>query len=634
MSRTLHHILAIAALALLTLGVGSCVEPLDPSLRPEGPSVTFWIYVPGNMQQPVTKALPGDVASQSPESVLQDVQVWAFRHGAGDTEAALSYVDVSSINWSHTGTTPRSWSDCYKMSMYIPEDFLKESDPRIDFYILANWRSIFGSKPSAHTTLSQVRDLMYNSQVGYFGVTNPTREVPQTGLPISTIYAGEEGEGVSLKFLKDAIEAGQKPDQKLFEDNLEVIELKRTVSKLRFVFSRPKGVDNVSVTRIVVDRGLIPDQNWVFEKDDPILPATATYDGSLELKGADDDTGTATPLLPSSAIGETKDPQVLSGAWFEENKPSGYAQTAQGYDNYLRDSISASKATEVVTYLRETDKALTGTVYYKLSNDANAVEYSAQFTMGKLDDEYNNFHRNHYWTVYAYFEPGGLNIKPIALPWEGAGKYDFSTPGTAYVSISEKIQAIFGYGWSSSTENDWYDGNKPTEWYFRRQDEGKPWSDWVHSQMISAPGLNLANAPVFANRIELSTTGFTEPLRLKLSDTQHFYLVIYHSESASYDIVDAAAGAEIPATVAANGVSYFYVVPRDGDAHEGEKTSAYLVTAQTGQKLPFNAGAFPGSNENTEIYFYSVSQDTFKGYYFELPDSVKAYGKSGEIDLD
>ena len=152
--------------------------------------------------------------------------------------------------------------------------------------------------------------------------------------------------------------------------------------------------------------------------------------------------------------------------------------------------------------------------------------------------------------------------------------------------------------------------------------------------MISAPGLNPANAPVFANRIELSTTGFTEPLRLKLSDTQHFYLVIYHSESASYDIVDAAAGAEIPATVAANGVSYFYVVPRDGDAHEGEKTSAYLVTAQTGQKLPFNAGAFPGSNENTEIYFYSVSQDTFKGYYFELPDSVKAYGKSGEIDLD
>ena len=129
MSRTIHHILAIAAFALLTLGVGSCVEPLDPSLRPEGPSVSFWIYVPGSMQQPVTKGLPGDVASLSPESTLKDVQVWAFRHGAGDDEAPLSTATVSNIDWKHSGTTPRSWDDCYEMSMPIPEDFLKDSDP-------------------------------------------------------------------------------------------------------------------------------------------------------------------------------------------------------------------------------------------------------------------------------------------------------------------------------------------------------------------------------------------------------------------------------------------------------------------------------------------------------------------------
>ena len=139
MSRTIHHILAIAAFALLTLGVGSCVEPLDPSLRPEGPSVSFWIYVPGSMQQPVTKGLPGDVASLSPESTLKDVQVWAFRHGAGDDEAPLSTATVSNIDWKHSGTTPRSWDDCYEMSIPIPEDFLKDSDPRIDFYVLANW---------------------------------------------------------------------------------------------------------------------------------------------------------------------------------------------------------------------------------------------------------------------------------------------------------------------------------------------------------------------------------------------------------------------------------------------------------------------------------------------------------------
>lgn len=595
--------------------------------------MSFWIYVPGSMQQPVTKGLPGDVASLSPESTLKDVQVWAFRHGAGDDEAPLSTATVSNIDWKHSGTTPRSWSDCYKMSMPIPEDFLKDSDPRIDFYILANWRSVFTTKPSGNSTLSAVRDMVYNSEAGNFGVTTPTLAVPATGLPISTIYKGEDGKGVSLKFLKDAYEADQPIDQELFEKNLKVIELKRTVSKLRFVVSRPTGAEGVSITRIEVNRDLIPEKNWVFENTDPLLPTGTTYGGALLLTGADD-----APLLPAQAIGYCEDPKVFSGEWFETEKPSGYPQTAQGYDTYLREAIDADspKATEVVVYLRETDKAIAGTVYYKLSNDANAPEYAAPFTMGNLDTKYNNFRRNHYWTVYAYFEAGSLVIKPLVLPWEDAGAYSFSSPGTAYVSISDKVQAIFGYGWTTSTGNEWYSQGKPTEWYFRHQDAGYVgnWDDWAHSQMISAPGLNVANAPIFANRIELTTTGFSEPLRLKLKDTEHFYLVIYHSQSATYDIVDNAAGAEIPAKVAANGVSYFYVVPRD-DAPEGSTTAAYLVTDQTGQKLPFNAGAFPGSNENTEIFFYSVSQSTFKGYYTALPgdNSVKAYGKSGEITL-
>ena len=618
MSRIYHKILAIAALALLTLGVGSCVEPLDPALRPDAPKLTFWIYVPGSMQQPVTKALPGDVASVSPESVLQDVQVWVFRHGASETESPLSYADVSSINWSHAGTTPRSWDDCYEMSMPISEDFLKDSDPRVDFYVLANWRSIFSTKPASQTTLAEVRDMIYKqrSGPGYFGTENPTRKVPDYGLPISTIYKGEDGKGVSLKFLKEAYEAGTKPTQQLFKDNLKVIELKRTVSKLRFVISRPEGVEGVSITKIVVNEQLIPFENWVFEKETPILPEPATYGSAVELKGS----GTA-PLLEASGIGQMKDPEVLTSAWFEENKPTGYAQTAQGYNNFLRDSIAASKATEVVTYLRETDKAISGTVYYKLSRDDDAPEYQGTFTMGNLDNGYNNFRRNHFWTVYAYFEvDGNLYVNPTVADWDDA------TPLEYTLKLNTNMRLFDSWLYRYDIDRDYTD-----------------YKNWATSHMVVSSGRvteetdvePIIGRPLRSPQIQLVTTGVGS-FDLKV-DNPDFELIRVNKDNVGV-VTDYEASVNGVLTIAAgdNVYTYFYIVPatritptNPPSNPEAKVTLIYYDPVTGPQKVTFNYSSLPGySDDSSEIWAYYFPADEYKIIYDAgKPDKLRMYYK-------
>lgn len=668
---------ALLALSLLT---SSCVEPLDPSLRgstdPNAVSLPIRLYIPGAM--PATKAGSGDVAGVSPESQVYRVQVWMFDHQAadattGDTKTAVAYAEADLTgNSENMGQYDQSgyyatWESAkiFRLPLMIPGYVLERSadNMKFDFYVLANAPSI-GITAGRETTRGALKALTFGktTSADYFGTTAGSVKTGTTpsnalgtsgsGLPISGFFNktrnddGTTGDatGVDLSFLKPETLKTLTPAQ--ITAKSPVVQLERAVSKIRFVFAAPTGMTGMSITGIEVNGSLIPDNTYVFPRERNTtlfqLPASPTYG-----------TG-ATAVTPPASVGTIVDPNYLRSTCDSTltigsttyKKPK--EMTAQEYEDFLTAAVSASPAalaTETYVYLRESDKPITGKIKYKLSADANAPEYTATFDMTKVTDysaNNTNFHRNHSWIVYAYFQGGALYIKPLVLPWEDGGRYDFTTPGTAYVAISDKTESLFGYGWTTSTENTWYNDSKPVEWYFRRQDQSSaegvtpvtyyPWSDWVHSQVVVAPGANIANTPIFANRIELHTNGFTEPLRLKLTNTDDFYLVLYHASTTgnAYEVVDSADGALIPADVAANGINYFYVAPKEGTgtAHLGETTAAYLITVNSGQKIPFNPGAFPGSNDNSEIYFYSVSQEAFKGYYATQPENIKAYDKT------
>lgn len=677
--------MAIMATALLAFATGGCVDPLDDSLKPqpEEPTLTFWIKVPGSMF--ATKAETGDVASISPESKIYDVQVWAFAHAAEtDTDAEddlpLNYVDKDNISFENT--TQKQWDDSYKIQMPIPKEFVLSESPKVDLYILANWQSIFATKPQ-EMTRAAVRDMVFGTSTlnTYFGTTTPTTSVPSKGLPISAIYKGEDGSGVSLQFLQDAYNgtATEPLTNAVFEREIGVIELERAVAKIRFAFARAKGIGGVQITKIVIDGDLIPDNTYAFPRANDVfaLPGTnPTFGGATTLAG----TGT-NPLLSTDNIKEVTDPEALrndnsevaaktgTGKSYAGKKPS--EMTAQQYDDFVTDSTTTQ-----LIYLRESDEPITGTIYYrKPGMDDDDDDLTAAFDMTKVpgydvdpstyDATTTNLHRNHYWTVYAYFRGGDLRIKPVLVQdWvydQTKQYYDYKQQGEAHIVFSDKSQALFGYGYTTATTNTWYTDGKPTEWYFRRQDWNSAdhehdlvqpsgaspyaWNDWVHSQMVVAPGLNAANVPAYSNRIELVTSYFKVPLYLKLTNPADFSIVLYHTESNSYEVFSEASGAEIPSNYYLEGEetkhrairSYFYVVPKD-TATPGATTGVYLVTGTdtdnpNPMKLPFNSDAFPGSQDYTEVYFYCVDEATFQDYYMTQPVNIKAYGKTGEVTI-
>ena len=672
--RRLAALLAVACLLLSLVVPTSCVEPLTPEQKLDylSKDLTLRFYLPGNGI--ATKAVPGDVESINPESRIYNVQVWAFNHAdpsatgealaAIDAETAVAYTEAYNIAWNNTSQLPNGsnyyaetyWDGAYTLEvpMRIPGYILDRpaADMKFDFYVLANASSV-----SRTVAINATRKQIKEASFGYtsatsdpFGPNGPKYGATPIaainggastgpGLPISGFFNKDKtgaATGVDLSFLQGSNYASMTPAQ--VHEQLPIVQLERAVSKLRFVFAKQGNTAGVQITKIEVNSGMIPYQTFLFPREDGtefVLPEGSRYMTAV----------TTISGIANSDILAVDNPELLRSDCTTNGNAT---KTAQEYEAFLNEAVGSTTATQRYVYLRESGLPLSCTIYYKLSD--GGAEQQATFSMSQItgyDATTTNFHRNHYWTVYAYFKGGGLYIKPVVLPWYVGGDYDFTTPGTAYVTSSDKVESLFGYGWTTSTENSWYTAGKPVEWFFRRVDASNPtaddWKDWVHSQIVVAPGANIANTPIYANRIELHTNGFTEPLRLKLTNTTDFYLVIYHANTTgnAYEVIDAAGGAEIPVDIAAGGISYFYVAPKEGADHEGKTTGAYLVTADTDQKIPFNPGAFPGSNENTEIYFYSVSQGAFEGYYTSRPANIKAYGKKiedgkeviGEISL-
>jgi hypothetical protein len=94
--------------------------------------------------------------------------------------------------------------------------------------------------------------------------------------------------------------------------------------------------------------------------------------------------------------------------------PEDYAfdgQTALEYETLIRQGLAAGELTSCgLSYLRETDRQLTGTISYVL----NGVPGTAEFSMKDPGD----FARNHSWIVYLYFTSDAIQFTVSWTLWE------------------------------------------------------------------------------------------------------------------------------------------------------------------------------------------------------------------------
>ena len=431
----LHLAVRSAASIFLMLAVAACVSPLTPEERDSaGKELTIRVYMPYG--RPQTKADDNAVYGEFVESMLYNLQIWAFEHcdpgdPAFDDRLSDAYCMINDMmlgtGWRNKEQVPSGryahWDsdNILAVKMLIPSSVAYRSDERLkfDFYILANSESIGFDQP-VFVTRSMLRNAVFGRRGDddWFGPTALVSEVVQgTGLPITAFYNSDEnGEpnGVDVSYLRWSASEMAQVDTIQFP----VIQASRAVSRIRFLFSRQTGMNDVAVDSIKIfdyddtnpaTNGMIPRSSYIFERETggSIVPAGVTFDPVLIAADEAD-----TPLLAASDIPETDDPKSLCRR---------ANQTAQEYDDFVRRQVRPLVSsidptmTQQVYYLRESDKPLKGCIYFTMEGK----HYYDTFSMENLPS--TSFYRNHTWTVYAYFMEKAIHFKTSYDPWAAGG---------------------------------------------------------------------------------------------------------------------------------------------------------------------------------------------------------------------
>ena len=386
-------IAALAPTLLLTLILTSCMSD-DYTDTAAGKSDT---YINLNVSTPTAQAranapakpagtsgklgLEETYPSPNTEEKITSIRVWAFK---SDTDKATA----TPIGFkSETNLTAQG---SHKVSMMITRKNAENLD-KIDLYILLNAESegVLDGKDCIKMTRADLEKLVIKNQFGITAEgTAQTRVVPQAGLPISRVIKELD---VTNNIKDNATDAA------LHSINIPLI---RAVSKLHFFFTRKKVKDTegVEVTKIEVNENVIPTQSSVFP--------TATTDANKETEGLTGDLTSLTYLSQKMTFGSvaTKDIGPVSDPTSYIRKPG---QTADAYITQL-----SGVTTEChLSYLRETGKELTGTIYYKL--DKSGAEKQTPFSISKA-------YRNHEMVVYGYFlgdEKSTLTLNYYVADW-------------------------------------------------------------------------------------------------------------------------------------------------------------------------------------------------------------------------
>lgn len=371
------------------------------------------------------KALADNETDANPtqENDIHNIKVWVFKSNTGDEATPISY-KAETLSEVKNGN--------YTLNLRFLRKIGSEEVKNIDLYILANSESINMLDQMKGKDLSSVtrKDLKEVSFTSPFGInsdgTAETKKVSkEKGLPISRAITQ-----ISVDSHVADTEEGAK-------DKGIKIPLVRAVSKLHFYFARKSGSDantsQVKVTRIEVEGNTIPTASYVF-------PDEATYNENgynqnvTSLKY--DNAGTAyVPTTLKLAGVENKDIKEV------DNPESFFKKNNQSAQEYLDAFKQASIGTHNLCYLRETNKAIKGTIWYSL--DGGATEKSATFNIPSE----GNAIRNRELVVYGYFlngQMGKLTVTPTIQEWQDGGTFDFIDASTNVV-IPDGDQTDWGY---------------------------------------------------------------------------------------------------------------------------------------------------------------------------------------------
>lgn len=335
-------------------------------------------------------------ANPTAESDIHSIKVWVFKSGTGESANPIAYkedtpsaVDGKPVNGNYT------------LNLRFLRKINGEELKNIDLYILANSESTnmaekLNGKDFRSITRADLQKVTFDDP---FGITTEgkaqTTVVPTgKGLPISRAITNIE----IAKHVADT-EAGAK--------NKGIsIPLVRAVSKLHFYFARTADADalteNVKVTGIEIDGNTFPTASYVFPDEEDYATADANKAATSNKYGTPSYVST---LLKLDGVENAKIKAVADPLTYKRDEKT---ETAQTYMDRMNKEIGGHN----LSYLRETNKPITGKIYYQLAEGGSVK--SQGFTIPSS----GNAIRNRELVVYGYFLQGGaLCLDWQVMPW-------------------------------------------------------------------------------------------------------------------------------------------------------------------------------------------------------------------------
>lgn len=369
------------------------------------------------------KALADNETDANPtqENDIHNIKVWVFKSNTGDEATPISY-KAETLSEVKNGN--------YTLNLRFLRKIGGEEVKNIDLYILANSESINMPDQIKDKDLSSVtrKDLKEVSFTSPFGINRDgsaeTKEVSkEKGLPISRAITE-----ISVDSHVADTEEGAK-------DKGIKIPLVRAVSKLHFYFARKSGNDantsQVKVTRIEVEGNTIPTASYVFP--DEAEYKENGYNQNVTSQKYDNAGTTYVPTALKLAGVENKDIR-------EVDNPESFIKKNQSAQEYLDAFKQAGIDSHNLCYLRETNKAIKGTIWYSLDG---GTPKSATFNIPSE----GNAIRNRELVVYGYFlngQMGKLTVTPSIQEWQDGGTFDFIDASTN-VEIPDSGKTDWGY---------------------------------------------------------------------------------------------------------------------------------------------------------------------------------------------
>ncbi|MFW5626764.1 MAG: hypothetical protein ACOCM9_05785 [Segatella copri] len=397
-------IAALAPTLLLTLILTSCMSDgyTDTAagksdtyinLNVSTPTAQAKANAPAGSTAGTSGTLKENETSPDPidEGKIYSIRVWAFKSGTDENAMPIGFKAETGLN--KTGS--------HQVSMKLLRKAAGDLE-NIDLFILLNAESIRVLDGNNCNTMTRkaLKDTTFNSN---FGINTDdgspqATTVPATGLPISRVITNIN---VKDNIADNAAAAA---------DNPVSVPLVRAVSKLHFFFARKTGKDteSVTVTRIEVNGDSLTAAS-------PVFPEAAT-NAEKDTKGLKGSFNGLTYLTKNLIFGDIATDQIKP-----VDDPKKYIrQPGEKAQDYM-DRLSYLECCR--SYLRETDKPITGKIYFK-SNKAVA-ERSVAFEIPEA-------YRNHELVVYGYFSGEALldnfNLQYYVANWneKGATNIEFN----------------------------------------------------------------------------------------------------------------------------------------------------------------------------------------------------------------